>query len=125
MIVGVGLDLVEIARIERIYLKFGRTFVEKILCPPEIDYCLSHPKPAPHLAARFAAKEAFSKALGTGIGGELGWHDLQIVRSASGQPSLVFQGKAQELLRGRNIQNAHLSLTHSQTHAAAVVILES
>ena len=125
MIVGIGLDLVEIERVERTFLRFGRTFAEKILCPAEVDYCLSHTRPSPHLAARFAAKEAFSKALGTGIGAQLGWHDIEIMRSATGQPTLLVHGKAVDLLRTRGIHHTHLSLTHAQSHAAAVVVLES
>ncbi len=125
MILGVGIDLVEIARIARIHTRFGRSFAEKFLIGGEREDCLDHLLPAPRLAARFAAKEALSKALGTGIGKELGWHDIEVLRSANGQPSLVFHGKAIALLRERGITRTHLSLTHSQSHAAAVVVLES
>ena len=78
MILGIGIDIIEVARIASSYEKFGERFVNRILHADEIAYCLSHKNPAPFLAARFAAKEAISKAFGTGIGAALGWQDMEI-----------------------------------------------
>ncbi len=124
MILGTGLDLVEIARIEDSLARFGRSFAERILRPPELDYCFRFAHPAPHVAARFAAKEAVSKALGTGIGESLGWHDIEVARHPTGQPFVILHPPGNGLLQLRGITGIHLSLTHTHTHAAAVVILE-
>src|SRR5216117_2375471 len=78
MILGSGIDIIEVARIRASYEKFGERFLNRILKPAEIAYCLGHKRPAPFLAARFAAKEAISKAFGTGIGKHLGWHDMEV-----------------------------------------------
>src|SRR5262245_1014890 len=77
MILGIGIDIIEVGRIEASYKKFGERFLQRILHPAEISYCLSHRSPGPFLAARFAAKEAISKAFGTGIGAQLGWQDVE------------------------------------------------
>jgi holo-[acyl-carrier protein] synthase len=125
MILGVGIDFIEVARIEASYAKFGERFLQRILCLDEIAYCLGYKHPGPHLAARFAAKEAVSKAFGTGIGAELGWHDMEVRRKENGQPYLVLHGAGQRLLDSRGGKAVHLSLTHTATHAAAVAVLES
>ena len=80
MILGTGIDLIEVARIASSFAKFGERFVNRVLLPDEIAYCLAHKNPAPFLAVRFAAKEAVSKAFGTGIGAQLGWQDIEIRR---------------------------------------------
>lgn len=125
MILGTGMDLIEVARIEESYARFGERFLQRILRPEEIAYCLSMTRTGPHLAARFAAKEAVSKAFGTGIGTELGWHDIEIRRRESGQPFVVLHDAGLELLRHRQGRLLHLSLTHTATLAGAVAILES
>src|SRR6202051_5253959 len=89
MILGIGIDIIEVARIQASYERFGERFLNRILHPKEISYCLSHKAPAPFLAARFAAKEAISKAFGTGIGAQLGWLDIEIVRKESGGPLVL------------------------------------
>jgi holo-[acyl-carrier protein] synthase len=124
MILGVGIDLIEVSRIEASYEKFGERFVNRILLPAEIGYCLTHKKPGPFLAARFAAKEAISKAFGTGIGAQLGWHDMEIRRKKSGEPYVVMHGKGDELLKQRNARAVLISLSHTQAHATAIAILE-
>ena len=86
MILGVGIDIIEVTRIAASHEKFGERFLNRILLPDEIKYCLTHKIPAPFLAARFAAKEAISKAFGTGIGAQLGWHDVEVRRKESGEP---------------------------------------
>lgn len=125
MILGTGIDIIEVQRIEAAWKKFGERFVQRILLADEITYCLSHKAPGPFLAARFAAKEAISKAFGTGIGAELGWHDMEIRRKESGEPYVVLHGKGEILLRERNGRIVHISLSHTLGHAAAVAILES
>lgn len=125
MILGTGIDLVEVTRIESSHERFGERFLRRLLRPEEIAYCLSLTRPGPHLAARFAAKEAVSKAFGTGIGAELGWLDIEIVRSPSGKPAVVLHGAGLDLLQRRGGKRIHLSLTHTAVHAAAVAILES
>ena len=92
MILGNGIDIIEVARIASSFEKFGEKFVNRILLPDEIVYCLSHRNPAPFLAVRFAAKEAISKAFGTGIGAALGWQDMEIRREESGKPYVVLHG---------------------------------
>src|SRR5664280_3294981 len=101
MILGVGTDIIEVARIASSYEKFGERFANRILLPDEIAYCLSHKNPAPFLAARFAAKEAISKAFGTGIGAQLGWQDMEIKRKESGEPFVVLHEAGRKLLEAR------------------------
>lgn len=125
MILGTGIDLIEVARIASSFEKFGERFVNRILLPDEIAYCLSHKKPAPFLAVRFAAKEAVSKAFGTGIGAALGWQDMEIRRQESGEPFVVLHGRGRELFASRGAKNLHISLTHTENYAAATAILES
>jgi holo-[acyl-carrier protein] synthase len=99
--------------------------LQRILRPSEMAYCLSHKSPGPFLAARFAGKEAISKAFGTGIGRQLGWQDMEICRKDSGEPYVVLHGKGETLLRERGGRMVHLSLSHTAGQAAAVAILES
>ncbi len=124
MILGTGIDLVEVARIASSFEKHGESFVNRILLPDEIAYCLQHRQPAPFLAARFAAKEAISKAFGTGIGAELGWLDMEIRRQESGEPFVVLHGKGQQLFAARGAKKLHVSLSHTENYAVATAILE-
>jgi holo-[acyl-carrier protein] synthase len=124
MILGTGIDLIEVARIAASFEKFGERFVNRILLPDEIAYCQSHKDPAPFLAARFAAKEAVSKAFGTGIGAQLGWHDVEVRRKESGEPFVALHRKGAELFATRGGKKIHLSLTHTENYAAAVAVLE-
>src|ERR1019366_719014 len=124
MILGTGMDIIEVARIAASFEKFGERFVNRILLPAEIAYCLAHRRPAPFLAARFAAKEAVSKAFGTGIGAQLGWQDIEIRRRESGEPFVVLHGKGGELFAARGARQLHISLTHTENYAAATAILE-
>ena len=125
MILGLGIDIIEVARVAASHEKFGERFLNCILHPAEIAYCLSHKNPAPFLAARFACKEAISKAFGTGIGAQLGWHDMEICRKESGEPFVVLHGKGKELLEKRNARTALISLSHTENYATAVAVLES
>ena len=125
MILGVGIDIIEVARVQASHERFGERFLNRILLPDEIAYCLTHKAPGPFLAARFAAKEAISKAFGTGIGAQLGWHDLEIKRKESGEPFVVLHDKGKQLLNERKARAVLVSLSHTANYAAAVAILES
>ena len=124
MILGTGIDIIEVARIARSVEKFGERFLQRVLVADEIAYCRAHKNPAPFLAARFAAKEAVSKAFGTGIGAQLGWRDIEIRRKESGEPFVVLHGKGAELFAMRGAKQLHVSLTHTEIYAAATAILE-
>lgn len=124
MILGTGIDIIEVARIASSFEKFGERFVNRILLPDEIAYCLQHRQPAPFLAVRFAAKEAVSKAFGTGIGAQLGWQDMEIRRKESGEPFVILHGKGKLLFEARGGKKLHVSLSHTQTTAAAMAVLE-
>lgn len=125
MIAGIGIDLVEISRIRDSLKRFGDRFVDRILTPSEAGYCASCADPALHVAARFAAKEAVGKALGTGIGIDLAWHDVEVVRHPGGNPEVRLIGKGRLFADSKGISRIHLSLTHTAQTAAAVVIFES
>ncbi len=124
MIIGVGIDIIEVERIKASYDKFGERFLKRILRPEEIAYCFSHAQPAPFLAARFSAKEAISKAFGTGIGRQLGWQDMEVRRKESGQPYVVLHDDGESLFRQVNARALHLSLSHTNFYASAVAVLE-
>ncbi len=128
MIVGIGIDYVEIARIRRSLERFGQIFVQKVLHASE-QLALPEDPLLPYFisrfAARFAAKEAAVKALGTGFAGGIGLHDIRVDSLSSGQPLLSFYDKAQERALFLEVGNIHVSLTHTRDHAAAVVVLES
>jgi holo-[acyl-carrier protein] synthase len=125
MILGTGIDIIEVARIEASFEKFGERFLQRILRPAEITYCLSHKRPAPFLAARFSAKEAISKAFGTGIGAQLGWQDMEVGRKETGEPFVILHENGKKLLQERGARSVHVSLCHTDQHASAVAILES
>lgn len=125
MILGTGIDIIEVERVEAAYQRFGSRFLERILRPDELAYCLSHKSPGPFLAARFAGKEAVSKAFGTGIGAHLSWQDIEIRRKESGEPYVVLHDKGKTFLEARGGRLVHLSLSHTEKHATAIAILES
>jgi holo-[acyl-carrier protein] synthase len=125
MILGVGIDIIEVKRIGASHEKFGERFLKRILLENEIAYCLSHKVPAPFLAARFAAKEAISKAFGTGIGAQLSWQDMEVARRESGEPYVILHGNGLKLLQERGGRIVLISLSHTQEHATAIAILES
>lgn len=124
MILGIGIDIIEVARIKASHEKFGERFLQRILLPSEIEYCLSFKFPAPHLAARFAAKEAISKAFGTGIGRSLSWRDIEIARKESGEPFVVLHGNGKALFERRHARTVQVSISHTENYAAVVAILE-
>jgi holo-[acyl-carrier protein] synthase len=124
MIYGVGTDVVEIQRIQKALERFGDRFAQRILCAPELTRFKSHRLPAAYLAKRFAAKEAFTKALGTGIHAPANWHGVWVKNLISGKPVLQFSEELGKLLERRRIVGSHLSLTDERGVAMATVILE-
>ena len=124
MIYGVGTDVVEIGRIQNALERFGERFARRILCEPELRRFHGHRLPANYLAKRFAAKEAFTKALGTGIRAPANWHGVWVANLPSGKPELHFTNALKELLQKKNVSNAHVSLSDERGIAFATVILE-
>jgi holo-[acyl-carrier protein] synthase len=124
VIYGVGTDVVEIGRIAQALERFGERFARRILCPPELQRFQDHRLKANYLAKRFAAKEAFSKALGTGIRAPANWHGVWVRNLASGKPVLEFSDALQRFLQEQGISGAHLSLSDEKGVAFATVILE-
>jgi holo-[acyl-carrier protein] synthase len=122
-ILGTGIDIVEVARVAETVEKFGERFLNRCFHPDEIAYCQQMKFPAIHLAARFAAKEAISKAFGTGIGKQLGWRDMEIRKKKSGEPFAVLHEKGAELAKQRGVTQIFISLTHSKDYAAANCVL--
>jgi holo-[acyl-carrier protein] synthase len=124
MIYGIGTDLIEIGRVEKVLKRFGDRFAQRILCEPELRCFRVHKRPVAYLAKRFAAKEAFSKALGTGIHAPANWHGVWVVNLRSGKPTLEYSPELREFLRQKRILKSHLSLTDEREMACATVILE-
>ena len=124
MIYGVGTDVVEISRIEKALARFGERFARRILCEPELQRFKNHRLPAAYLAKRFAAKEAFTKALGTGINAPANWHGVWVRNLPSGKPVLEFSEPLRKMMSSRGVGNSHLSLTDERGVAMATVILE-
>lgn len=125
MIVGTGVDIVEVTRIRAAVERFGNRFLTRVFTPQEVEYCTSKPNAAERLAARFAAKEAGMKAIGTGLRHGVTWHDLEVVRGTAGKPSLRLTGKVAEFAARLGGKSVHLSLSHTEDQAIAFVILES
>jgi len=125
MIVGTGIDIAEVPRIQRSIERFGGRFLQRIYTAGEIRYCDSKANRAERYAARFAAKEAAMKALGTGWSHGVRWRDCEVVRLPGGRPSISFHGKAGEFAAKLGVKNAALSLSHTAEQAIAQVILES
>jgi holo-[acyl-carrier protein] synthase len=124
MIVGSGIDAVEIARIQRAWDRYGARFLNRVYLEAEQAYCLRKRNAAESLAARFAAKEAAAKALGTGISFGVNWLEIEVVREPSGRPTLKFHGRAAQIAGRLRAAHAALSLTHTGTLAMASVLLE-
>jgi len=121
-IFGIGIDVVEVERIASAIERHGEPFLAKLFTANERAYCETQKKSALHYAARFAAKEAVSKALGTGIGGQAGWLDLEVTRDSAGAPKLVLLGSAAEFANQNGITDIQISLTHARDYAAANAI---
>jgi holo-[acyl-carrier protein] synthase len=124
VILGVGTDLCDVGRIERALERWGERFAQRVLVESEMERFRRHRKPAAYLAKRFAAKEAMSKALGTGIHFPVNWHGMWVENARSGKPSLRFSGPMAAYLKQRNIETVHLSLTDEIGMACAFVVIE-
>jgi holo-[acyl-carrier protein] synthase len=124
-VLGIGVDVVECSRIQHSMDRFGDRFLHRVFTEGEVAYSMSMKFPARHLAARFAAKEAVSKAFGTGIGKAMGWRDIDVRKKATGEPFLVFSGPANDLAKNRGVVNALISLSHTDHLAVACIVLES
>ena len=124
MVIGLGTDLIEIARIKNSLERFGEQFLERIFTPGEIAYCQARKRFAESYAARFAAKEAGAKALGTGISQGVGWKDFEVRRERGQRPELHLSGRAAEIAAGLGVKRVSLSLTHSREMSMAVVVAE-
>jgi len=124
MIVGTGVDIAEVARIRSAVERFGERFLSRVFTPEEVKYALSKANAAERLAARFAAKEAAMKAIGTGLRHGVTWHDVEVVRLPGRRPILKFSGKAAEFAERLGCKRAHLSLSHTAEQAIAHVIRE-
>ncbi|WP_109487165.1 holo-ACP synthase [Occallatibacter savannae] len=124
MIVGSGIDLVEIARIQQSVERFGKRFLNRVYTPAEQAYCLRKRNAAESLAARFAAKEAGAKALGTGISRGVSWLEIEVVREPSGRPTIRFHGRAAEIAESMGVGHVALSITHTAALSMASVVVE-
>jgi holo-[acyl-carrier protein] synthase len=124
MIVGSGIDLVEIGRIQRSVDRHGQRFLNHVYTAAEQAYCLRKRKAAESFAARFAAKEAGAKALGTGISHGVNWLEIEVAREPGGRPTLLFHGRAAEFAARLGVARAALSITHTAEQAMASVVLE-
>ncbi len=124
MIIGIGIDLVEVERVRRLLARHPRRGLERLFTEAEVGYCSGRRDLHESLAARYAAKEALFKALGTGLSGGCGWRDVEVVVGASGAPSITLRGVTRRLADQLGVRRTHLSLTHAGGLAGAYVVLE-
>jgi len=124
MIIGIGTDIVECDRIWKVCEKHGENFLQLILTPAEKELMLSRKSPTPFLAARWAAKEAFSKALGTGIGEKCTFADIEILPGEKGKPYVRLSGKTAVTAAESGVKKIHISLSHEKNYAVATILLE-
>lgn len=125
MIVGMGVDLIEIERVKAAHLKHGQRFIDRLFTPAEAKYCLRKSDPYPSLAGRFAVKEAVIKAFSHGFGGRWKWIHIEVTKELSGKPVLKLHGTMEKLRVERKINKVHLTIAHSKRDATATVIFES
>jgi holo-[acyl-carrier protein] synthase len=125
VIIGLGLDIAEIDRIGAAIKRHGAAFLERIYTPSEVEYCESHKNRFERYAARFAAKEAAMKALGTGWRRGVRWRDIEVAREPSGKPTLRLEGVTREIAQQMGVKNIALTITHSGNLALAQVIFEN
>jgi holo-[acyl-carrier protein] synthase len=121
---GIGIDVVKVERLTESLQRFGERMEKRLFTDQELEYCRRHKNPLPHLAARFAAKEAAFKAIGTGLSGGIGWKQAEVVQPGGQQPQLRFTGAALERFHSLGCTSSHLSLTHDGGLALACVVLE-
>ena len=123
-VIGVGVDLLDVERLDAERRREGSGFLDRVFHPDEIAYCDARARPEEHYAARFAAKEAFAKALGTGIAKGVSWREIEVARDESGAPFFRLHGETAHIARGLGVRRVHLSLSHARTVAAAIVVIE-
>ena len=124
MIIGIGTDMIEIERIERSVARYGESFLQRVFTPLETAYCRRKKNAGESFAARFAAKEAGAKALGTGISHGVSWREFEVRRAPGMRPELYLSGRAAQIAAALGIRRLALSLTHSRKEAMAVVVAE-
>jgi holo-[acyl-carrier protein] synthase len=124
MIFGTGIDIVDISRFEKFVRENNEPLFNRVFTPHELTYCVAKKRSAQHFALRFAAKEAFLKALGTGLRNGIAWRDMEVVNDHLGKPELQLGGRAVELFQEYNLTRIFLSLSHDGNFAVASVILE-
>jgi holo-[acyl-carrier protein] synthase len=123
MISGIGVDSVEVRRVKKAAKRWGRDLLDRLFTGAELKYCLKHADPYPSLAARFAAKEAVLKALDAP--NMWRWRDMEVSRAESGRPSVVLKGAAAAFVRRRGVRRLHVTLTHDESRATAMVVAEA
>jgi len=124
MVYGIGVDLVSVSRIERVIRRWGDRFVERVFAPNEIEFCSRRVSPPHAFALRFAAKEAFSKALGLGMRKGIQWRDIEVFNYPAGKPGLKLQGTSFQICRKEGVSGIHLSLSDEGENGVAMVVLE-
>lgn len=124
MVLGLGTDLIEIERVQASMDRYGERFLDRVFTAGEIAYCKRKKQAAESFAARFAAKEAGAKALGTGISRGVSWKEFEVTREPGERPMLHFSGRAAELAEAMGVRRVQLSLSHSRTVALAVAVVE-
>jgi len=124
LIFGIGIDLVEVDRLNKSVEKFGDKFLNRLFTENEIKYCQTKFNCYQHFAVRFAAKEALLKAIGTGLRDGITWHQIEIINDKLGKPLILTHGKCYQILQKLAVKNLELSLSHTKHYGAAVVILE-
>lgn len=123
-VAGIGTDIVRVDRFAEFIARNNRGVLDRLFTRAELDYALPRRQAAEHLAARFAAKEAFLKALGTGLREGLAWHDMEVCKDHYGAPTLKLSGEAEQIFRTRMLQELFLSYSHEREYAVATVVLE-
>jgi holo-[acyl-carrier protein] synthase len=121
MVIGIGIDIIEIDRIKESVDEYGDQFLQKVYTPAEIKYCLSKKNKYQHLAARFAAKEAIYKAISSNWDSELSWQDMEIINAPNGMPEVKFKGNLEKFLSGD--KSLKISMSHSRDYVACVAIV--
>ena len=124
MIYGIGIDVIQIDRFERSLSRWGERLCQRVFTSQELSSCQIKARPGQHLALRFAAKEAFLKALGTGMFQGIGWKEIEVANETSGRPHLVLRGKAKKSCQQRGIKKIFVSISHEKEYGVAQVLLE-
>ena len=124
MVYGIGIDIIEIKRFERALERWGRRLHERVFTPGELSICLAKAHPGRHLAVRFAAKEAFLKALGIGMFQGVAWNDIEISNDPLGRPLMTVRGTAEQICQKKGIQEILVSISHEHEYGVAHVLLE-